>query len=198
MAISTRTTDRPESTTGPGNSAGGRIDSGDAVQAQLTAALELEAQHADVPPTEASSLATPEPVTPVLPDVPVQVVANQLGDVAVDAGRLLELQIRLFEAECLQSGKKLVQPVAIMAATVVLSIAAVVVVLLALGSGLHELAGWPMSVCWLLAAVVGFATTGGAAWYALNLLKTPRISFEKSKEELMRNIAALSGVIKSH
>lgn len=127
----------------------------------------------------------------------MQVVANQLGDVAVDAGRLLELQFRLFEAECLQSGKKLIAPVGILAVGAILGLATAVVLLLAIGTGLHELSGWPLSLCQLLSFVIGAAVAGGAAWYAIGLLKTPRISFEKSKEELMRNIAALGRVLKA-
>lgn len=138
----------------------------------------------------------PEPAPPAIPEVPVQVVATQLGDVAVDAGRLLELQIRLFEAECIESGKKLIQPVALLAATVVLVLAAAIVFLLAIGTGIHEVAGWPLSLCLLLVVVAGMAVAAGAFWYALDLLRTPRISFEKSKEELTRNIAALSRVLK--
>lgn len=196
MAISTRTTDHPESLVGAGNRAGSGSRGGDAVQTELTADLQLERQHAEIQLAESVPLVSPEPSPTAVPEVPVQVVANQLGDVAVDAGRLLELQIRLFEAECVQNGRRLIEPVAILATTVILGIAAVAVVLLSLGTGLHELAGWPLSVSWLLAAVVGLATAGGAAWYAFELLKTPRISFEKSKEELLRNIAALSRVVK--
>lgn len=196
MANSTRTTDRPESIAGAGNRPGSGIDPGDAVQAELTAALEVEAQHAELPPPETYPLAAPEPEPPIIPEVPVQVVANQLGDVAVDAGRLLELQIRLFEAECIQSGKRLMEPVVVLAGTVVLVLAATVVLLLAIGTGLHEIAGWPLSLCLLLTVMAGIAAAGGAFWYALELLKAPRISFEKSREELMRNVAAFSRVLK--
>jgi len=167
------------------------------MQAQLAAAIEAETQHTEIPPAEISPVATPEPAAVPIPEAPVQVVATQLGDVAVDAGRLVELQIRLFEAEFIQSGKKLIEPIAILATTGILAIASVVVLLLAAGTGLYDLTDWPMSVCWLLAAVLGSAITGGAAWYAVELLKRPRISFEKSKEELMRNFASLSRVVKS-
>ena len=138
---------------------------------------------------------TTEPVVEI-PEVPVQAVANQLGDVAGDAVKLLDLQLRLFEAECKQSALEVVKPIIIFAATWMMAVASVAILLLALGTGLHELTEWPLSVCLLLAVVVGFGTTYAAVRYAMELLKTPRISFAKSKAELIRNAEVLSRMIK--
>ncbi len=196
MAISTRTTDYPEPGTGVGSSGGSGSDFGDALETELSTTAQSEAQHAEVPAVDALTLAPVEPEV-VIPEAPVQVVATQLGDVAVDAARLVELQIRLFEAECRQSGNELVQPLAILSATLILGVASAVVLLLAMGTGLHELTNWPLSLSLLLAAAVGITGAVVAVKYALVLLKTPRISFEKSKAELMRNVEFLSRVLKS-
>jgi hypothetical protein len=166
------------------------------VQAELTADVDVASQHEELPLAAAEPLLEPEPPPAVIPEAPVQVVANQLGDVAADAGRLLDLQMKLFQAECVQSGKQLITPVALLAGTGVLTLAVTVVLLLAIGTGLQELSGWPLSVCWLLVGVLGIGVAYGVVRYALELLKTPRISFEKSREELMRNVAALSKVLK--
>jgi len=139
------------------------------------------------------------PPTPdvAIPEVPVQAVANQLGDVAADTVTLLDLQIRLFEAECRQSALQLVKPVIIFAGTWMMAVASVAVLLLALGTGLHELTGWPLSVTLLISAIIGFCITAAAVKYAVELLKTPRISFAKSKEELIRNAEVLSRMLKT-
>ncbi len=193
MAISSRTTDHQESSDGPGSGGRGGSDFGDVVEAELITAV---AGHAELPAVDEVPVAPPVPDL-VIPEVPVQAVATQLGDVAMDAARLAELQIRLFEAECRQSGKQLVQPLGILAATACVAIASLVVLLMAAGTGLHELTSWPLSVSLMLAAIVGFVAAALAVRYALELLKTPRISFEKSKDELMRNVEFLSRMLRS-
>jgi len=125
-----------------------------------------------------------------------QAVATQIGDVASDTARLMELQIRLFEAECLQSARALVQPIAMFAATWMLAVASMAVLLLAIGTGLHELTGWPLSLMLLLATAIGVGLCVLVARSAIAMLNTPRISFAKSKEELMRNISVLSRALK--
>jgi len=149
--------------------------------------------------SEYDSVIEAAPPTPdvSIPEVPVQAVANQLGDVAADTVTLLDLQIRLFEAECRQSALQLVKPVIIFAGTWMMAVASVAILLLALGTGLHELTAWPLSVTLLISAIIGFGITVAAVKYAIELLKTPRISFAKSKEELIRNAEVLSRMLKA-
>jgi len=149
--------------------------------------------------SEYDSVIQAAPATPDvnIPEVPVQAVANQLGDVAADTVTLLDLQIRLFEAECRQSALQLVKPVIIFAGTWMMAVASVAILLLALGTGLHELTTWPLSVTLLISAIIGFGITVAAVKYAIELLKTPRISFAKSKEELIRNAEVLSRMLKA-
>lgn len=164
------------------------------METELNPTLAAEVQHAEIPVDEPPPEVIP---APGIPEVPVQAVANQLGDVALDTVRLLELQIRLFEAECRQSAQQLVQPIALFAATWMLAVASVAVLLVALGMGLHELTHWPLSITLLLAAIVGGGLTYGTVRYALNLLKTPRISFSKTKDELMRNAEFMTRTFRS-
>lgn len=132
----------------------------------------------------------------LIAEVPVQAIATQLGDVAVDTVKLLELQVKLFESELSQSGRQLVQPVVQFAAAYVVGTASLLVLLLAISAGLEEafhLAPW---LALLIVAGVGAVIAAITIQMGIAQLKAPRISFAKSKEELMRNAAVLANLMK--
>lgn len=132
----------------------------------------------------------------LVPEPPVQAVAAQIQDVAADTVKLLELQLKLFESELSQSAKQLVAPVAQFAAAYVLGTASLIVLLFAFSAGLQAAFGLSPWLALLIVALSGVAITYVAIQMGINQLKTPRISFAKSKEELMRNAAVLANVLK--
>lgn len=175
------------------------------METQLDSSLRDDAQHAELPVTAGSSaaepseyrLAEPEPETVTIPEPPVQEVAKQVGDVATDAARLVELQAKLFQVELRQSALNMIQPVGIIGVAAVVMISAFILFLFGLGTGLHDLTGMPLSVAQLIVAVLGLAGAAAAGYSAFGMLKEPRISFAKSKEELMRNIQFFSSKVKA-
>lgn len=132
----------------------------------------------------------------LISEIPVQAVAAQLGDVAVDAVKLLELQVKLFESELAQSARQLVQPVVQFAAAYIVGTASLMVLLFAISAGLQEAFGLAPWMALLIVAGVGAALTFIAVQVGISQLKQPRISFARSKEELMRNATVVASLMK--
>ena len=133
----------------------------------------------------------------LISEIPVQAVAAQLGDVAVDVVKLLELQVKLFESELRQSAQQLVQPIVQFAGAYVLGTASLIVLLFAISAGLEQMLGVAPWAALLIVAGAGAAITFIAIQTGISQLKTPRISFAKSKEELMRNAAVVASMTKT-
>ena len=145
-------------------------------------------------PSDADILAARD--AELVSEAPVQAVAAQIQDVAADTVKLLELQLKLFESELSQSAKQLVQPIVQFAAAYVLGTASLIVLLFAFGAGLQAAFGLSTWLSLLIVALTGAAVTYIAIQVGVAQLKTPRISFAKSKEELMRNAAVLANLMK--
>lgn len=145
-------------------------------------------------PSDADILAARD--AELISEPPVQAVAAQIQDVASDTAKLLELQLKLFESELSQSAKQLVQPAVQFAAAYVLGTASLIVLLFALAAGLQSAFGLSTWLSLLIVALTGAAVTYIAIQVGISQLKTPRISFAKSKEELMRNAAVLANLLK--
>ena len=90
----------------------------------------------------------------LISEAPVQAVASQIQDVAVDTVKLLELQLKLFESELAQSARQLVQPIAQFAGAYVLGTASLIVLLFALSAGLQSAFGLSAWLALLIVAAV--------------------------------------------
>jgi len=137
------------------------------VEAELKTELLEEVQHAELQPAVEPAPPEVEPYEVAIPEVPVQAVANQLGDVAVDSAKLVELQMRLFEVELRQTMRNLTQPFAVLAGTGLVALASSILLLFAVATGLHELTGMPLSIAQLLMAAIGVGGAARAAYYAM-------------------------------
>jgi hypothetical protein len=202
MAISTRTEDYREPGLGAGSSGGSWPDAGAAVEAAVNPAgggLPLDMQ----PSISEGSLVIPEVIVPaedapvVIPDTPVQAVTEELGGVATDAAKLFELQLQLFEAEFKQSALKLAQPLGVFAAGFAIGTASLMVLFHAMGWALHDIFGLSVSLSLFIVTIVGGVTTAIALQLARNQMQMPRLSFAKSKAELMRNFSVLANIMQS-
>jgi len=133
----------------------------------------------------------------VIPDTPVQTVTEEIGGVAVDAVKLFELQLQLFEAECKQSVQRLIPPVGIFVLATTVGTASLMVLFHAMGWALHDIFALSVSLSMFIVAIVGAILTAVALQVARNQMKMPRLSFAKSKAELMRNFACLANIMQS-
>jgi len=154
----------------------------------------------ELPPIDVEAalheVATPPEETVVIPDTPVQAATEDLGTVASDTAKLLELQIQLFETECKQSALRLIQPLGMLLAGVATAIASLMLLFHALGWALHDIFGLSVSLSLLIVAIVGGVSTAIIFNMMVSELKQPRISFAKSKAELMRNLACFANFLR--
>lgn len=142
-----------------------------------------------------STAAAEEPVS--IPETPVQVMTGEIGGVAADSVKLLELQLQLFEAECKQSAQRMIGPISTLSGALACGTASLMVGFHAMGWALHDIFGLSVSLSLLIVTVTGAALTGIAFQIAKNQLNTPRISFAKSKAELTRNFAVFANILPS-
>lgn len=164
---------------------------------QYDPAAPVPNQEDDAGSSPASEAVAPPALVPeVITELPVQAVAAQLGDVAVDTVKLLDLQLRLFESELASSAKQLVQPFLQIVASAVLGTASLIVLLFAVSAGLQQFFHLSAALSLFIVAVAGFAITAVAVQVARKQLTVPRISFAKSKVELMRNAETLAQLLK--
>lgn len=131
----------------------------------------------------------------IIPDTPVQAVTEELGEVASDTAKLLELQVQLFQSECLKNVQRLAQPIGVSLAGIACGTASLIVIFHAMGWALHDLFGLSVSLSLFLVSLIGITITAVALWTAWAQFKQPRISFEKSKAELMRNFKLYANLL---
>jgi len=145
---------------------------------------------------QAESRAVPEEAVEI-PETPVQAMTGELGEVAVDSAKLFELQLQLFETEFTQSAQRLLRPLWFLLGALACGTASLMIGFHALGWALHDIFGLPVSLSLLIVTIVGGALTAMALEIVKTQLKAPRISFAKSKAELMRNFACFANFLQS-
>jgi hypothetical protein len=202
MAISSGTQDYREPGLGAGGSSSGGADSGAAVEAAVNPAggrLPIDFQ-----PSVLDNESAMVPVVPgaavdevIIPETPVQAATAELGEVAGDTVKLLELQLQLFEAELKQSALRLVQPLWMFLAATACGTASLMVVFHAFGWALHDYCGLSVSLSLFIVAVAGGALTAITLQMVKQQLRVPRISFAKTKAEMMRNVGCFANILRS-
>lgn len=110
-------------------------------------------------------------------------------------GRLVRDEIQLARAEISTNISRAAIGLAMMAAGGVLTIAALVLVLLALAAWLETL-GFSTPVADLMAGVVGMVISGALAWAGLARLKPENITPKRTMEQLQRDAAAVKEQVK--
>ncbi|MDB5392007.1 MAG: hypothetical protein JWM11_7653 [Planctomycetaceae bacterium] len=133
----------------------------------------------------------------VIPETPVQAAASEIGGVAIDSVKLLELQLQLFEVECSQSARRLLQPLWVLLGAGACGTASLMVLFHAIGWALHDLFGLSVSLSLFIVTIVGVIATAICLQVVKNQLRTPRISFAKSKAELIRNFGCFANVLRT-
>lgn len=200
MAISTRAQDYRESNAGIGSGSGGWPDAGPADETALTSPADRDTFDSNSSLTQDNLPATQEisesPETSVvIPDTPVQAVTEELGGVAVDTVKLLELQFQLFENECKQSVQRLIQPLLISATGLICGGVSLILLFHAMAWALHDLFAMPISLSLFIVTAIGAILTAVALKVAWTQLHKPNISFANSKAEFMRNVACFTSYV---
>lgn len=124
-------------------------------------------------------------------------VVNGLGEIGHDVIELVELQVELVKADCVQSMRRttIYGIVAIIGTT--LALAAFPVLLFALAHMLTHSLEWPLFASLLVAGFLGLFLGAGLAIIALYGLRKATAIFHRSKSELVENIRAIKKLLKS-
>lgn len=206
MVISTRAQDHRESDPGIGDRGGSWRDTGFDAETPLTSTpptvpdpegltLDLNsAVSADGIPVMVDSKET-ELEAVKIPETPVQTMTDGLGGVAVDSVKLVELQVQLVETELKQSVQRLVQPIGILLTGAACGTASLMMLFHAAGWALHDIFGLSVSLSLFLVTILGAVLTYITMQTAWTQLKEPRISFAKSKAELMQNLRCYANLL---
>ncbi len=109
-------------------------------------------------------------------------------ELARDAVTLAELQSRLFKVEMQQSLRALVLPLILWGAALGIALSAVYVLLVSLAYTMVEFAEWSRALSFLFSGVVGGGVAGAIAWAGWARLRATWSVWERSREELHRNV----------
>lgn len=118
---------------------------------------------------------------------PAEAMTRSMSDLVGDIASLAELQARLFAIDAKETMRRIVLPIVFAAAGMVLVLGSIPVLLLTLAA-LFTYAGMGAAMSLFLAFVVGMilgAIALGVAWYAI---RRSLVSFQRSREELARNL----------
>jgi hypothetical protein len=118
-------------------------------------------------------------------------VAASVADMTRDAIELGELQAQLFGYDIKRSGERARSSLILSVVGVCLLLSAFPVLLMALAVLLNTLIEWPPAAGYAVAGVVGLLASGAVLALAYSQFKQGILTFERSREELSRNIAWL-------
>lgn len=127
---------------------------------------------------------------------PPQAVARNVGEFAHDVVTLAELQAELLKVDAQDYVKRLRTPVILFGAAAVVGFACIPIALTALAWGLSA-AGLATWLAFLISTVIGLATAAVLATLGWRQLNNSPSMFERSKEELSRNMDWLKHAFKS-
>jgi len=127
---------------------------------------------------------------------PATVVARSFAELAHDVATMAELQAELFKTEFQQARRDMVMPLLLLTVAAVVGLGCVPVLLLSLAYALVELAGLSQAVSLLIAALVGLLGGAVAALLGWRKLRDSSMTWERSREELSRNVTWIKQVLK--
>ena len=120
---------------------------------------------------------------------PVQGVRQGVSGVLHDVLTLGELQFSLLSLDAREAAGRLVVPVALLGIAGVFSIAALPLFLIALAQLLEHAAGWPAAAATATAAGAGVLVAAILGFVSYLKLKRIAKPFDRSTEELSRNVS---------
>jgi len=121
---------------------------------------------------------------------------KHLGNLGHDITSLAELQLKLAAADARETGRRAALPLGLLLAAAAVALGCVPVLLFALAAALQQ-AGLSSPVALALSALVGLAVAGTLGWLGWSLIGSSFVSFERSKEELTRNLQWVKNALAS-
>ena len=119
-----------------------------------------------------------------------------ISELLADAIELVELQLSLFKLNAHQAKERAIWPIAFLSAGAVLALAAMPVLLVAIGFALHELANLPRWAAFGITFFVATLLGGLAAFIAFKQLTSLTRTFDDSTAELERNVTWLKTALR--
>jgi hypothetical protein len=127
---------------------------------------------------------------------PPNEVAKGMGELTHDIVSLAELQFELFRIDCREGIKRMLIPVALLLVAGIVAVGTVPIALMLIAELLTQAAGLSRAAAFSIAALSGFIVAlamGVAGWSCLRGVVG---MFERSREELTRNMAWIRHVLK--
>jgi len=123
-------------------------------------------------------------------------VAGSFGDVVGDVTCLAELQFDLFKLDCGDSRRQVTLPLIAIGFGLLLMAGLFPVFLLMISAVLYEAAEIPISASIAISLAIGFFVSGATLWLGFHGLNKAMSYFERSSEELKRNVQWLKNLKK--
>lgn len=124
-----------------------------------------------------------------------ETATSRLGGLTHDVIELIELQTKLFVADCKEAVARLLSTVALLAAALLVLIAALPLIFVAFAALLSHL-GLPAGWAFLVSAVAGIVIAGALAFVGWRLLRGAGRAFQRSGREFTRNLHWLKDSLK--
>ena len=124
-------------------------------------------------------------------------VAASVGDLTHDVIELSELQVQLLSLDAKQSMEKARACLVLAVVGACVLLGTIPVALLALAALLIEQLGWSVAAGTAVATFVGLLIAGVVMGVAYSYIKKGLVSFDRSREELRRNVAWLKSTLRT-
>ena len=123
-------------------------------------------------------------------------VAKGMGELTHDIVSLVELQFELFRVDCREGLRRILIPVALLMSAGIVAVGTVPIMLILIAEILTQAAGLSRAAAFSIAAMSGFLVAlalGVTGWFCLRGVVQV---FERSHEELTKNVAWIKHVLK--
>ena len=124
------------------------------------------------------------------------VVAKGMGELTHDIVSLAELQFELFRIDCREGLKRMLVPVALLLFAGIVAVGTVPVALMLIAEILTQDAGLSRAAAFSIAALSGFVVALGIGVVGWSYLRGVVRVFERSREELTRNMTWIKHALK--
>jgi len=123
-------------------------------------------------------------------------VAKGMGELTHDIVSLAELQFELFRIDCREGFKRILVPVAVLLVAAVVAVGTVPIALILVAEFLAQAAGLSRAAAFSIAALSGFIVAVAIGVVGWSCLRGVVRVFERSREELTRNMAWIKHALK--
>jgi hypothetical protein len=123
-------------------------------------------------------------------------VAKGMGELTHDIVSLAELQFELFRIDCREGLKRMLIPVALLLAAGIVAAGTVPIALMLVAELLVQAAGLSRAAAYSIAALGGFIVAAAVGLVGWSYLRGVVRVFERSREELTRNMTWIKRALK--